>query len=242
MCISNLEKASLWFCWFFRRLNQLLEFRWRKGRQVNEFKYSLQIIADDSVGLRTRTSYPRNHFNHSFGSDLHIRRKHIPFFILPRFTLSLLVVNRQTYNHIEQRPVTNAFVLEARVRNVGRAVADRARISLKIDNVTADYELHAWQALEFASISGGGYSQRSVASLLPLQWGLSYIVSVSPDLPYAFIVTLYNQMTGQTGHRLELDKEYKASIEVIGDFKTQRWSFTFTPRNNQIVVTEPVKI
>lgn len=145
------------------------------------------------------------------------------------------------YNHIEQSTIANTFVLEARVRNTGNGLADRARISLKIDNITADYELHAWQALEFASLSGGGYSQRSVASLAPRQIGLSYIVSVSPDLSYVFTVTLYNQLTGQTGHRLELGKEYKASVEVIGDFKTQRWSFTFTPRNNQIAFTDPVK-
>jgi hypothetical protein len=145
------------------------------------------------------------------------------------------------YNHIENRTIGNAFVLEARVRNTGNGHADRARISLKIENITADYELHAWQALEFASLSGGSYRQLSVASLSPRQIGLSYIVSVSPELPYAFTVTLYNQLTGQEGHRLELGREYKASIEVIGDFKTHRWSFTFTPQNNQIVFTDPIK-
>jgi regulation of enolase protein 1 (concanavalin A-like superfamily) len=75
------------------------------------------------------------------------------FFIKPRLTLSLLVVNRETFNHIEQRSIKNAFVLEARVRNEGRALADIARITLKIDNVTADFELHAWQALGQAVVA-----------------------------------------------------------------------------------------
>lgn len=230
---------------FFRRLNASIKAQncsSARGQQVNEFKYFIDSIADESVGIRTRTTYRRNHFDRSFGSDLHIRRKHIPFFIRPRLTLSLIVVPRQTYNHLEQRSITNAYVLEARVQNEGRAIADGARVSLKIDNVTADYEHHAWQALEFASVSGGGYTQRSVASLIPHLYAPSYLVSTSPELTYAFVVTLYNQLTGQQGHRLKLDREYRASLQVIGDFKTHRWSFTFTPRNNQIVFSEPVKV
>jgi hypothetical protein len=74
-------------------------------------------------------------------------------------------------------------------------------------------------------------------SILPHQEGLSYINNVSPDLSYA-----YNQMTGQKGHQLELDKEYKANVMVAGDFKTQIWSFQFKPQNNQIVFTNPVEI
>jgi hypothetical protein len=111
---------------------------------------------------------------------------------------------------------------------------------LKIDGVTVDYEMHAWQALEIAAISGGGYSQTAEVSILPHNEAHSLLINVSSQLNYAFIVTLYNQIAGQKGHILELDKEYTTYLKVIGDFKPKVGQFTVKPKSdNTIDFSEP---
>jgi hypothetical protein len=202
----------------------------------------MQDIASSSVGLRVRRSRRRNHFNHSFSSDVYLRREYIPFFIKPNLKLALFTVNRNIFNHIEARWM-DGTVLEARISNVGHTTAEMAQISLKIDDITVDYEIHPWQALQFAAIQGGGYSQTPVVSIRPDQHALSFISNVAPELPYGFTVTLYNQMTGQNGHRLELDKEYNVYLMVTGDFKSKTWSFKIRPTHDKTIeFSQPTKL
>lgn len=83
---------------------------------LKDLKYFIDITAESSFGFRVRTPYPRNHFTIVLALTF-IFGENICRFLLSHVLRYVLMVNRETFNHIEQRSIKNAFVLEARVRN-----------------------------------------------------------------------------------------------------------------------------
>jgi hypothetical protein len=148
------------------------------------------------------------------------------FFIKPHLNLELVDKPRKISSAINSHTL-NVIDLKSKISNNGSRSAQNARLNTKIDDITDDFEYHPW--IEIGTDED--YTkpkQIQEITIMRDEHAQTHIATLIAENNEAIVKTLDKQQ----GYVLELNKEYRVTIKVIGNFHKVKYWFTMKPKSN----------
>lgn len=172
-----------------------------------------------------------------------------PRLYAPKLTLNLRVWKAHLpefgiASHRKNSEIVESTVLIAEVQNnvESKENARNCRAKLKIDDVTLGNEYIPWRFLEVASGRGSSWHQYHNIGILKGDTGILFVCWTEKGEKEGYLQTSSPQVQWNP-YMLPLDKEYRATLTIIGDFKPCIWTFTFKMLSwDRIEFTKPEKI